>query len=181
MGYIMIGVMEYKMRPFGPFNIWIVLHTAFWTLTSLILTISMFFSKNNRDAFLKKLSGIKERDEREVQIVGKALKSSYLTTMTILLFLLLISLFNVRVFKKSVHNVEQGQPRGAVILSIGFKVLNSEAAIVTQKEGYDLYFDLNVIPISPSTLILLLMLWQIVSYRFVAWRLSKVPDCPNSG
>jgi hypothetical protein len=49
-----------------------------WSAISLLFFISMFFSRSNREIFLKKLSGIKERDEREIQAVGKALRASYL-------------------------------------------------------------------------------------------------------
>ena len=185
-GYIFFIATGSKIPPtYGVFLriLWIglAIHALIWTLISLSLSISMFFSQTNRDIILLRLSGLKEKDERETQITGKALKSSYLTTMTILLFLLFISLFSVHVSKKSAHNVEPGQKSGLLSLGIKFQFLDSEAAIVTQKEGYDLYFELNNIPISPTTLILILLLWQIVSYRFVAWRLSKIPDCPNSG
>jgi hypothetical protein len=54
----------------------LALLSGVWSLISLGLTVSMFFSKNLRNTVLVKLSGMKERDEREVQIVGKALKSS---------------------------------------------------------------------------------------------------------
>ena len=146
-----------------------------WTLISLFFSITMFFSKNNREAFLKKLSGIKERDEREVKIVGRALRASYLSTMTILLFLLFINLFYVEYSVKSVDNVESGQPRGSLIFTIGIQPLDSDA-IITQKEGYDTYFKYKGSPLSTPTLILILVIWQIVSFRVVSWRASKVPD-----
>ena len=69
-----------------------VVQIFIWSLTSCFLSFFMFFSKNTREILVKKLSGIKERDEREVQIVGKAFRASYLGTMTILLFVLFISL-----------------------------------------------------------------------------------------
>ena len=36
-----------------------------WTLISLFLSISMLFSRSVRDSILLKVTGIKERDERE--------------------------------------------------------------------------------------------------------------------
>ena len=163
----------------GPLDILLLSHSLFWILTSLILTMSMFFSKNNRDVVLKKLSGIKEKDEREVQITGKALKSSYLSSMTILLFLLLISLFEVEAVRKSADNVEPGQLRGSISLHIGFKVLNSDAIII-QKEGYDWKILIEDLAISSSTLITILLVWQIVSYRYVSKRSFKLPHCPRT-
>ena len=96
-GYAFLFVMENRVSlSYGVFLNTLIyvslIQTLIWTLTSLFLSISLFFSEKNRGVVLKKLSGIKERDEREVQIMGRALKSSYLTTMTILFFLLFISL-----------------------------------------------------------------------------------------
>ena len=126
---------------------------------------------------MKKLSGIKERDEREVQIVGKALRASYLTSLTILLFLLFLSIFDVQVSIKPVDNVEPGQPSKELSFGagVGYKILNSWA-IITEKEGYDYFFEYHGLPLSTPTLILILLVWQIVSYRFVSRRALKVPD-----
>jgi hypothetical protein len=104
--YLIIGLYENSIIPHtGVLEIWTLIPAAFWTLITFFLTIAMFFSKRLRNDVLAKLSGMKERDEREVQIVGKALKATYLSTMTILLFLLIISLFDIRVEKKSVDIV----------------------------------------------------------------------------
>ena len=90
-----------------------------WSLTSLALTISMFFSQALRNSVLAKLSGIKERDEREAQIVGKALKSSYLTSMTILLLLLSVSFVRIEIGRVSNDILEPGELRGYIQFGFG--------------------------------------------------------------
>lgn len=144
-----------------------------WTLITFFLTIPMFFSKSLRNVVLARLSGIKERDEREVQIAGNALKSTYLTTMTFLLFLLFVSLFYIHVGKMPVGSVEPGQPRTEVCLKLEFHLINSNK-VVTQKQGFEKYFEINDLPISSSTLIIILLLWQIFSYRHVSRRSLKL-------
>lgn len=147
-----------------------------WTLTSLILSVSMFFLRNTREIFIKKLSGIKERDEREVQIVGKALRASYLSAMTILLFLLFMSLIKVEVYEKLDVNAKPPHNKYiAISADIRPEVFNSKA-VITQKEGYISYFLYSDIPFSTSGLILILLVWQIVSFRVVSRRALKVPD-----
>jgi len=146
-----------------------------WILISWLFSISMLFSRNNREIFLKKLSGIKERDEREVQIVGKSMRASYLTTMTILLTFLFLSIFRLEVAANSANTVESSQERGYYSIGIWYNPI-TPWAISTQKEGYDSFFGYYALPISPPTLILLLLLWQIVSFRFVSRRALKVPD-----
>ena len=153
----------------------LVAQSMFWTMISLFLSISMLFSRSVRDSILLKVTGIKERDEREVQIAGKALKSSYLTTVTILLFLLVISLFHLEVGEKSADSVEAEQHRRYIALGINFKSFDSDG-IVTQKEGYDSYFHINFMPISGQALIILLLLWQTMSYRFIVRRSFKIND-----
>ncbi len=172
-GFLIIGLYENSIIPHtGGLELCTLVPAAFWTLITFFLTIAMFFSKRLRNDVLSKLSGIKERDEREVQIVGKALKSTYLSTMTILLFLLIISLFNIYIEKKSVDSIEPGQPRNTVMIHMGFNIIDHNA-VITQKEGCDEYFEINDLPISSSALIFILMLWQIFSYRHVSRRTMK--------
>jgi len=173
-GFFIIGLYENRIiRYISGLDLFTLVPALFWTLITFFLTIAMFFSKGLRNDVLSKLSGMKERDEREVQIVGKALKSTYLSTMTILLFLLIISLFNIHVEKKSVDSVKPGQLRNSI--SMGFDIIDRNA-LITKKEGYDEYFEINDLPISSSALIFILMLWQIFSYRHVTRRALRLPE-----
>ncbi len=179
-GFLVIGLLYNKIIPQnGILELWTLVPALLWTLITFFLTIAMFFSKGIRNDVLSKLSGIKERDEREVQIVGRALKSTYLSTMTILLFLLIISLFNIHVEKKSADSVKPGQKRNTASIGMGFDIIDHNA-LVTQKEGYDEYFELNDLPVSSSTLIILLILWQIFSYRHVTRKALKFPESSDS-
>ena len=178
--YIKDNPFEFLQQPYYGAFLNTIIYVAMaqfviWTLISCLFSITMFFSKNNRETVLKKLSGIKERDEREVQVVGKALRVSYLTTMTILLFLLFISLFYVQTSRQSADNVEPGHPPGSLTVAIQFNFLD-EDAIITQREGYDDFLEINGIPVSIPGLILILLVWQVVSYRVVSWRALKVTD-----
>ena len=182
--FLIIGLIESNAIPYlgGTDLLTLGLWPAlFWTLITLFLTIAMFFSKKLRNDVLTKLSGIKERDEREVQIVGRALKSTYLSTMTILLFLLIISLFNIQVEKKSVDNVDPAQKYNSkmIMIHLGFDIIDHNA-VITQKEGSDEYFEINDLPISSSTLIILLILWQIFSYRHITQKALRLPESSDS-
>ncbi len=154
-----------------------VVPAVIWTLITFFLTIAMFFSKGLRNDVLSKLSGMKERDEREVQIVGRALKSTYLSTMTILLFLLIISLFNIHIEKRSVEKDDPGKLNNSI--SVAFDIIDHNN-LITKKEGYDEYFELNDLPVSSSTLIIFLILWQIFSYRYVTRKALKFSESSDS-
>ena len=145
-----------------------------WILISLLFSVTLFFSSNNREIFLKKLSGIKERDEREVQIVSKALRASYLSTMTILVFMFFIYLISVKVEVND--KVGAGEHHGSITYSAGIEYrLVYPGAITTQKEGYDFFFKNRWTPLTLPVLILILLIWQIVSLKIVARKLSKLP------
>jgi Zn-dependent protease with chaperone function len=104
----------------------------------------MFFSKALRNSVLARLSGMKERDEREVQIVGSALKSTYLSSMTILLCLLSISFIQVTFSKKYADNLSPVEQRGHQSYNPDIetqKYLNTLTP--EQKEKSDAYYEGN--------------------------------------
>lgn len=174
--YLFLGLVETRITSnFNSVHFWACFPILLWTPVTFFLTVSMFFSKKLRNNVLARLSGMKERDEREVQIVGNALKSTYLTTMTLLLFLLFISLFYIHVGKKPIGSAKPGEPLIEIGLKLQFHLIDANT-VVTQKQGFDKYFEMNDLPISSSTLILILLLWQIFSYRHVSRRSFKLSE-----
>lgn len=178
-GFLIIGLYEKSLvsdiTPIAPVYFCNLIFSVLWTFATFLLTIAMFFFKGLRNDVLVKLTGIKERDEREIQIVGKGLKSTYLSTMTILLFLLILSLFNIRFESKNADNAGPDQRRGTGSITMEFSIIDHNA-LITHKEGYDKYFELNDLPISSTTLIIVLILWQVFSYRYVTRRALKIDN-----
>lgn len=172
--FLLLGLTETRITAnLESLHLWACLPILLWTPVTFFLTISMFFSKSLRNEVLARLSGIKERDEREVQIVGNALKSTYLTTMTLLLFFLFVSLFYIHVGKKPSIGAGVNEAPIEVCLKLEYHLIDANT-IITQKNGFDKYFEVNDLPISSSTLILMLLLWQIFSYRHVSRRSLKM-------
>lgn len=71
---------------------------AIWMLLSIYLSVRLMFSGSFRNKVLAKLTFIKERDEREVMLTGKATKTTFLTSLAILIFLFCLSCFQVSLF-----------------------------------------------------------------------------------
>lgn len=168
--------------PYNNYSIFILVLgviCVFWTLTALGLTISMFFSKALRNTVLARLSGMKERDEREVQIVGKALKSTYLGSMTILLCLLSISFIQITFSKKSADHLAPGELPRSISLGYAATLFDTDA-IVVKKEGYDIYIQYNGVPLSTTSVILFFVIWQIASYRYVSRKALRLPESSDS-
>ncbi len=174
--YLFLGLVETRITTsFSSLEFWACLPILIWTPVTFFLTISMFFSRKLRNTVLARLSGMKERDEREVQIAGNALKSTYLTTVTLLLFLLFVSLFYIHIGKKPISGIEPDEPPIEIGLKLQFHLIDANT-VITQKQGFDKYFEMNDLPISSSTLILILLLWQIFSYRHVSRRSFKLSE-----
>jgi hypothetical protein len=95
--------------------------------------------------------------------------------MTILVFILFMSLFSIQYYKKSPDNLEPGELPRSLSYSAGFDFFEPEA-IITHWEGYDVIFYYRKFPVSTSGVILILIVWQIVSFRIVSRRALKVPD-----
>ena len=51
-----------------------------WVVLAAYLSCKTLFKSDFREIVLKKISGIKERDEREVQITGSAAKYTFFST-----------------------------------------------------------------------------------------------------
>src|SRR5688572_13049051 len=66
-----------------------------WFVLLFVFLLSLIFYPAARESTLKRLANIKERDERESLITGRAARKTYLSTLSLLIFLFFISTLNV--------------------------------------------------------------------------------------
>jgi len=144
-----------------------------WMILSIYLSVRLIVSGLFREKVLAKITFIKERDEREEILTGKAAKSTMLTSLAILLFLLCLSCFQVSVYSERPEKAIDGKTT-IVSLNVNFNALQSnqqgELEELLQKENMVSYSGL---PVSSSAVILGLIIWQIISYNFSMRRLLK--------
>jgi hypothetical protein len=144
-----------------------------WMLFSIYLGVRLIFSGTFREKVLTRLTFIKERDEREVTLTGKAAKTTMLTTIAILIFLFCLSCFQISVYSIPPEQVIDGKTR-VISLGLNFELLESlpkdESSEAIQKQNILAYTGL---PISSSALILGLIIWQILAYNYSMRRLMK--------
>ncbi|MCC5467350.1 hypothetical protein [Pelosinus baikalensis] len=144
-----------------------------WMLLSIYLGIRLMFSGIFREKVLTKLTFIKERDEREVMLTGKAAKATMLTTLAILIFLFVLSCFQISVCSIPLEKAIDGKTN---IISLGVKLellenLPKDDAREAMQE--QTIFSYAGLPISSSALILGLIIWQVVAYNYSMRRLMK--------
>jgi hypothetical protein len=146
---------------------------AAWMVLSLYLSVRLMVSAPFRDQVLAKLTFIRERDEREAILTGKATRTTFLTSLAILIFLFCLSCFQVSIYRVPPERAIHGET-GMVSLGLGFSLLEHPKQDMARDtlERKDI-FSYTGLPISSTTVILLLILWQIIYYNYCIRRLIK--------
>lgn len=146
---------------------------ALWMSLSIYLSVRLMVSGPFRDKVLAKITFIRERDEREVILTGKATRTTFLTSLAILIFLFCLSCFQVSIYRLPPEKAIDGKT-GIVSLGLGFNFLehSKQDKPIETIEKKDI-FSYTGLPVSSTTVILMLIVWQIISYNYSMRRLTK--------
>lgn len=142
-----------------------------WFAILIFFFCSLVFASNVREQTLKRIANIKDRDEREEYITGRASKSSYISTLSVLILLLFLSIFNLEVRRLPEDQAIGGKTK-TLSIGLNFKIFDEAKKEVTN--GGDVLFESNDIPFSKTGIILLILIWQIVSFHLRARRELKL-------
>jgi hypothetical protein len=142
-------------------------------ILSVYLSLRLIISGTFRDQVLAKITFIRERDEREAMLTGKAAKTAFLTSLAFLILLFCLSCFRVSIYRVPPEKAVNGKT-GFVTLGVGYSLLESDKqhrseAMAQRKD----IFSYQGLPVSSATIILLLIIWQIISYNYSMRRLMK--------
>jgi hypothetical protein len=107
------------------------------------------------------------------KLTGKATKATFLTSLAILIFLFCLSCFQVSIYRVPPANAVDGKT-GFVTLGLAFSLLEHEKQDIAKDAipRKDI-FSYRGLPVSSQTIILMLILWQIISYNYSMRRLIK--------
>jgi len=147
---------------------------AIWMTLSIVLSIRLMVSGPSRDQVLSRFTFIRERDEREVMLTGKATKTTFLTTLAILMFLFCISCFQVSIYRVPPEKAVDGKT-GFVTLGLTCNLLENSKQAGAHNDEFlkqDI-FTYSGLPISRTAIILGLFIWQICSYNITMRRLTN--------
>jgi len=137
---------------------------AVWMLLSLYLSARLVLCGEFRDMVMSGLTFIRERDERESILAGKAAKTAFLTTLSLLVFLFFLSCFHVSVYRVSKEYAVDGKT-GHITLGVGFNLLDRDSREPPESMSRRMdIFSYTGLPLSSSAVILILIVWQLVSY-----------------
>ena len=144
-----------------------------WMLLAVYLSVRLLVSGSFRNKVLAKLTFIREGDEREMMLTGKATKITFLTSLAILIFLFCLSCFQISIYQVPPDKAIDGKTR-MLTLGVGFKLLeNPPPAAADQTLQKKDIFSYTGLPVSSTAVILLLIIWQIISYNYSMRQLMR--------
>lgn len=144
---------------------------ALWMVMALYLSIRLMISESFRDRLLTRLTFVRERDEREAMLTGRATRTTFMTSLAILIFLFCLSCFQISVYRVGSEMAVNGNT-GKISLGVGFSMLSSPQNGLPE-EAIENIFTYSGMPLSESGLILFLILWQVGCYNYSMRRLSR--------
>ncbi len=137
-----------------------------WFLVLIVFLSMLILIPHVREKTLKRLANIKDKDEREEFITGKAARASYISTLSLLILLLFFSIFNL-----NIHRVPESQAingkTGSLSIGLNFDLFDSKAKSLSPPNS-EVLFESKDIPLSKSALLLLVLVWQVSTFRIVS-------------
>ncbi len=139
-----------------------------FSMLIIFLSVLVIFP-DARKKTLTRLANLKEADEREEYLTGKAASSAYLSTLSLVIFLLFISILNVSVTTIPREQAPDGKNR---TLSIG---LDLSLFDNKQTNPPGTLFDTKRWQVSQAALLLVVLVWQLVSFNLKARKEFDLP------
>ncbi len=143
-----------------------------WFASLILFLIILIMIPNIREKTLKRLANLKERDEREEYITGKASRVAYISTLSLMVFFLFLSIFTLNISRVPKDN-SMGNHRYSVHINLGFSLLNKHRIEKNIKE--QVVFDSSDISLSNSATIFILLFWQLLAFN-IASRKEQIKD-----
>lgn len=142
-----------------------------WFATLILFLIGLIIFPAIREKTLRRLANLQERDEREEYITGKAARASYLATLSLTLFFLFLSMFSFSYAK--LEKTSPDKPGHSVSIGFGYHIFADVVKDTQKEKGVSPIFDSTNYTLSGSTLLLLLLCWQLIIFNLNARKLSE--------
>ena len=136
-----------------------------WFVALIIFLVLLVVMPSAREKTLRGMANLKERDEREEYITGKAARATYIATLSLTILLLFFSMFSVEIVRvPESPTVKEKQLH--VGISVGFSLLGKAQP---QKNPLgDALFESQKFTLSSSAMLLILLGWQLLIFNIAA-------------
>lgn len=118
-----------------------------------------------RERTLKRLANLKERDEREQFITGKAARTAYISTLSFMVLLLFFSIFSFNIHRVPESEAINGK-RGTLTIGLNFELLDKPR--IETNPANQVLLESNDIPLSKTAILLILIIWQLAAFNITA-------------
>lgn len=133
-----------------------------WFITLTVFLFVMITQSSIRERSLKKIANIKDQDERENYISGKASRAAYLSSLSLMLFFLFYSVCGVSL-NKFTHPAQNGGHKYSISMKFDYHIMNEAKA---NNPNFEKVFDTQALIPSTSTILLILIALQLLAYNF---------------
>lgn len=167
------GMVERESGFFSLLNAVSGLFIAAWLVFFLFLCLRLAVSESFRDQVLSKITFMKERDEREAVLTGKATKATFFVTLAVLILLFSLSCIQVSVYRVPQDQAVNGKT-GMISLGLGFSLFEQgEQDRTASMDRRENIFSYKGLPLSMEAVLLMLIAMQIFSYNCSLRRFMK--------
>lgn len=144
-----------------------------WFGALIVFLISLALAPSVREATLKRLANIKDRDEREHYITGEASRSAYIASLSMMILLLFLSIFTLKIYRVPESEAINGK-RSNVSIGLQFDLIDKPKTEIGPTG--EVIFESKDIPLSKTAIILLLIAWQLIAFNLKARKESFVTE-----
>lgn len=142
-----------------------------WFATLILFMIGLIIFPAIREKTLRRMANLQERDEREEYITGRAARASYLATLSLTLFFLFLSMFNFSYSK--LEKTSPDKPGHNISIGFGYHFFGDVVTENKNEKGVSRIFDSTNYTLSGSTLLILLLGWQLLIFNLNARKFSE--------
>lgn len=136
-----------------------------WFAMLIVFLVILVVVPSIREKTLRRLANLKERDEREQYITGKASRAAYISTLSLMIFFLFMSVLSVSIEKLPNDQASEGH-RLTANIGLHFNLLNDYEA--NKNPEVKVLFDSRNITPSSSAIIFILLGWQLMVFNLAA-------------
>jgi hypothetical protein len=129
-----------------------------WVLALLYTGVAFAVARRFRAGLVTRLSGLRERDEREVVVTGQAARSTFLFSTALLLGALLLSVFSVTL-------KTGGTDLGSFQIGLGARFELDDYAEITSTPDGGTRVSVDFLPQSMAPLVLVFLAVNLVVFR----------------
>jgi heme/copper-type cytochrome/quinol oxidase subunit 2 len=141
-----------------------------WFAVLVVFLVMLVILPAARERTLCRLANLKERDEREEYITGKAARASYIATLSMMILFLFFSIFSFSYYRLPENEATNGK-RTTISVSAGFNLLGDNQLVYSPET--EMIFSTKSYSLSSAAMLFILIGWQLAVFNLVARRETR--------